>query len=135
MIMADFGSEKNITAKQTKLINSLIESKTITDACHQDGIAQRTAFRWLNDRVFTRALRLAEDQIQDAVTRRLINRTMRNIEILESIADNADANDNARIRAVEAMTDCMFKIYDMRNTQTRLTDLEEEVYFHVNIRQ
>lgn len=133
--MADFGSEKNITTRQTKLINSLIESKNISDACQDAGISQRTAFRWLNDRAFIRALRLAEDRIQDAVTRRLINRTMRNIEILESIADSANANDNARIRAVEAMTDCMFKIYDMRNTQTRLTNLEEEVYFHVSIRQ
>jgi len=133
--MADYGSDKKLTVRQTKLINVLIESKTIADACQITGIPQRTAYRWLNAQSFNQALHLAEDRIQDALTRRLINRTTRNMEILESIADNTDANDNARIRAIESMTDCMFKIYDMRNTQTRLTDLEREVFFNVQFRE
>ena len=127
--MADSGSGEKITITRRRAIEGLVQGKTIAEASQISGVSERSIYRFLNDQDFMLALHQAEDRVQDQITRRLINRTMKNIEILESIADNPNSNDNARIRAIEAMTDTMFKIYDMRNTQTRLTELEEAIQY------
>ena len=63
-------NEKVITVKQQKAITALLSERTGRDAAKKAGVSEKTLYGWLADKDFRAALRSAEAEVLDTVTRR-----------------------------------------------------------------
>src|SRR4030095_15163060 len=91
--------EKGLSPRQRRLI-ALLLSKTVVDACREAKVGRVTAYRWLKDEGFKKALQQAQDEV--------FNEAMGLIKVNVSDAVNvvvglmrAAEKEDSRIRAAQ----------------------------------
>lgn len=127
--MADSGSAGGkLTPKQERAIRALLTSKNVGEAAAAIGVSERTLYRWLTDPAFRAALSVAEGDLLDAATRRLLTLQDDAIGAFEDVLTGGpDVTDTARLRAAQAVLDYLLKLREMRSVEERLTALEAKV--------
>ena len=81
--------ENVITVKQQKAIAALLSERTTRDAAKTAGVNEKTLYTWLNDQNFRAALRSAEKDILNDVTRRLSAGQSLALDTLEKFVKSA----------------------------------------------
>lgn len=119
-------SENSITTKQQKAITALLTERTTTAAAKKAGIAERTLYTWLNEPDFRAALRSAEKDILDGVTRRLSAGQTLALDTLEKLVKSA-RHESTKLRASVAWLEMSLKFRDMQDIEERLTALEAAI--------
>jgi hypothetical protein len=119
-------SENSITTKQQKAIAALLSERTIGAAAKRAGIAERTLYTWLTEKDFRAALRSAEKEILDVVTRRLSAGQTLALDTLETLMTKAKHESTRHAAAVSWLT-LSLKFIDVMNFDERLTALEAAV--------
>lgn len=116
-------SENVITVKQQKAITALLTERTTRDAAKAAGVNEKTLYTWLNDKNFRAALRSAEKDILDDVTRRLSAGQSLALDTLEKLVKSA-RHESTKLRASVAWLEMSLKFRDMQEIDERLTALE-----------
>ena len=116
-----------LSVKQAKAIGALLSSKTVAEAAQQAEVGERTLTRWLSsDLQFRQALSLAEGDLIDSASRRLLQIQTGAIDTIEGmLADDAEVSDAVRLRAAQAALDYLFKMRELRQIEQRLAALEQ----------
>lgn len=125
---ASVSESKKLTPKQEQAIRALLTSKNVGEAAVAAGVSERTLYRWLTDPAFRAALSVAEGDLLDAATRRLLTLQDDAIGAFEDVLTGGpDVTDTARLRAAQAVLDYLLKLREMRSVEERLTALEAKV--------
>ena len=119
-------TEKVITVKQQKAITALLSERTGRDAAKKAGVSEKTLYTWLADPDFRAALRSAEGDILDTVTRRLgVGQTLA-LDTLEKLIQAA-RHESTKLTACVSWLNMFVKFRDMKNIDERLTALEAAI--------
>ena len=120
-------TEKVITVKQQKAITALLSERTGRDAARKAGVAEKTLYTWLADPAFRGALRSAEAEVLDTVTRRLgVGQTLA-LDTLESLIQKAK-HESTKLTACVSWLNMFIKYRDMQDIDERLTALEAAIH-------
>jgi hypothetical protein len=117
----------NLTPKQFKGVAALLSSKTIADAALKAQVSERTLFTWLEDADFRAEVRKAEMQTVENATRRLLNGQNLALDTLEDLTTKA-RGESVRRLAAESWLNLSMRYNEMRDVESRLTELEKAVY-------
>jgi hypothetical protein len=120
-------SETGISTKQQKAIAALLSERTAKDAAKRAGIGERTLYNWLAEPAFRAALRSAEKDILDVVTRRLSAGQSLALDTLETLIQKAK-HESTRLTAAVSWLTMFMKYHELNDIDERLTALEEAVY-------
>lgn len=118
-------AEKVITFKQQKAIAALLSERTARDAARKAGVSEKTLYSWLAGQDFRAALRSAESELMDTVTRRLNAGQVKALETLEDLIENGQS-ETTRLNACLAWLNIFVKYRDIRDIDERLTALENK---------
>lgn len=125
---ASVSESKKLTPKQEQAVRALLTSKAVGEAAGAVGVSERTLYRWLADPAFRAALSVAEGDLLDAATRRLLTLQDNAIGAFEDVLTGGpDVTDTARLRAAQAVLDYLLKLRELRSVEERLTALEAKV--------
>lgn len=120
-------TEKVITVKQQKAITALLSERTGRDAAKKAGVSEKTLYTWLADKDFRAALRSAEADILETVTRRLgVGQTLA-LDTLETLITKAK-HESTRLTACTSWLTMFVKYRDMKDIDERLTALEAAIH-------
>ena len=118
-----------ITRNQKRAIKALLEYRTIDQAAEAIGVNERTIYRWLDDATFRLELSRVEGRSLDRLSRRLLILGDRAIDAIEDIIDDPDQPGNTNKRLAAALIlDQTMKLRELRNIESRLSDLEKAVF-------
>lgn len=119
-------SENSITTKQQKAVAALLSERTIGEAAKRAGVGERTLYTWLADPAFRVALKSAEKNVLDDVTRRLTAGQRLALDTLEKLIQSA-RHENTRLNACVQWLNLFVKYRDMQDIDQRLTALEAAI--------
>ena len=121
-------SEK-LTRNQKRAIKALMQYPTVDQVAGVIGVNPRTIHRWLDLPDFRRELASSEGASLDRVTRRLLMLSDKAINSIEDIIDYPDqpGASNKRL-AAQAILDQVVKLRELRNVESRLSDLEKAIF-------
>lgn len=120
-------SEYGISTKQQKAIAALLSERTIGAAAKSAGVGERTLYTWLREDNFRAALRGAEKNLLDTVTRRLSAGLTLALDTLETLMQKARHESTRHAAAVSWLT-LALKFKDLVNIDERLTALEAAIH-------
>lgn len=125
--MTEKNTENVITVRQQKAITALLTERTTRDAAKKCGVNEKTLYEWLkNDAAFLSALKSAEKDILDSVTRRLSSGQTSALDTVEKLFQSA-RHESTRLRAAVAWLDLSLKYKDLLDIDQRLTALEAAI--------
>jgi predicted site-specific integrase-resolvase len=117
--------EKELSSRQRRLI-ALLLSKTVVEACREAKVGRVTAYRWLKDGGFKKALQQAQDDV--------FNEAMGLIKVNVSDAVNvvvglmrAAEKEDSRIRAAQIVIEHARWLKTSEDLQRRIELLEQAV--------
>ncbi len=116
----------NLSTRQKKLIQALIEERNQKDAMKKTGIARNTFYRWMSNPLFLQALRDQESQGMNEASRKLLSGRESLIDTVEKIMTSGET-EAVKLRACQVYADLLFKFRDQGNIEERLTNLERLV--------
>lgn len=119
-------SEKVITVKQQKAVTALLSERTARDAARLAGISERTLYNWLALPAFRSALKSAEADALDTVTRRLSSGQALALDTLEKLIQSA-RHESTKLTACVSWLNMFMKYHELRDVDERLTALEAAV--------
>ncbi len=116
-------TDNGISTKQQKAIAALLSERTARDAAKAAGVGERTLYKWLGEPGFRKALRSAEADILDDVTRRLTAGQRLALDTLEKLIQSA-RHESTKLTACVSWLNMYLKFRDMKDIEDRLTALE-----------
>jgi len=116
-----------LRTKHRRFINALLTSNTIREAAQAASIAERTAYRWLRSDPVKSALSEALDAALSQAAARCSGAMGRAVEVLLSIAENAESPASARVSAARAIIDGAVKMRESRELSDRVAELEKQI--------
>lgn len=122
--MADNGNQAGeLTPKQQRALRALLTCKNVAEAAAAASVGERTLHRWRSEPEFRAALSLAEGELLDAATRRLLALHERAIDALEALIDGAQT-DSVRLQAARVAIEASLKLRELRDIDQRIAALE-----------
>jgi hypothetical protein len=121
-------ADNKITAPQQRAIVALLSTKNVAEAAQQANVGERTLFRWMaEDVLFKAALAVAEGEMINAATRRLLQHQDVALTVILSIMADKKLSAGVRLRAALAIVDTMLKLRELNNIEARLSALEASI--------
>ncbi|MCB0095466.1 MAG: hypothetical protein KDE46_07070 [Caldilineaceae bacterium] len=121
--MIENETPKKISPSQQKGIAALLTTGSLLAAAEEAGVARGTMYRWLKDPAFTEALRAAEAEAIQALSRSLAGLGEAAAAAFRDALDPGQKI-SVRLRAAEALTDRLLKIRELVNLEARLAEME-----------
>jgi hypothetical protein len=119
-------SENGISTKQQKALTALLSERTARDAAKVAGCSERTLYTWLGNPVFRAALKAAEAEVLEAVTRRLSAGQVLALDTLEKLIQSA-RHESTKLTACVSWLNMFMKYHEAQDVENRLTELEKAV--------
>lgn len=115
-----------MTPAQRRAIAALLENRDVKSAAKAANIGEATLFRWLReDDAFVAELRRAENELLDAVTRRLLQAQQGAVAVVIHLLADGSVPPSVRLRAAALLMDQMVKLRELRNFEERLSAMEK----------
>ena len=121
-----------LTRNQRRAIPALLSHRSISEAAESIGLADRTIYRYLEEKHFREALTEAERASIDEAGLRLLGGQDKALSVLEGIMDNPRADNSNRRLAAKGWLDLVLKWRELWNVEDRLEALEKAVYHETN---
>ena len=96
--MADNGT---LSPKRRAFVRAILTERDTRSAAKAAGIAERTAYRWIQDPGIQAAILAAESDALQEVTRGLLRLSAAAVDTLEGAMTDSEASPAARIRAAD----------------------------------
>jgi hypothetical protein len=88
-----------LSAKQKKLIQALLASKSVADAAEQIGMCERTVRRWMQQAEFRAAYEAAATELFNRIVGRITQVASRAVDVLDTTMLDARTSAGTRVRA------------------------------------
>ena len=123
--MSEISTEKKVvTPAQRKAIETMLTSGNMVQAADAAGVNRSTIYRWMADDVFVAALREAEAEAVQGLSRSLAGLGESAAQALRDAL--APSNKiTVRLRAAEIVTDRLLKLRELVDIEARLKALED----------
>ena len=111
---------------QTKLLQAILDpaNRSLGDAATAAGVPYRTAQTWMNRPDFRAELDRIEGDALDGVARRTVT-DLDDVESLYSTMLNDESKpDHVRLRAAQLLADLALRLWEARNLERRVRQLE-----------
>jgi transcriptional regulator with XRE-family HTH domain len=117
-----------LTAKQRRAIDALLQGQTKSQAATAAGVTPRTLSRWLHENVaFSDELtRLSKTSVHDAA-RRLTGGLDRMLDVLLKVAESNEESASVRIRAALGWLNAQIRLVEQSEIVARLDELEAKI--------
>lgn len=111
---------------QQKFLDELLNPahRSIEAAAAAAGVPRRTAYTWLERADFRVALDAAEGQNVDAVARRSVAALTHCEGLYLTMLADKSKPDAIRLRAAQLLSDLALRLWEARNVDRRLSDME-----------
>jgi hypothetical protein len=117
-------SKNELTPRQRKGIATLLSESSTKAAAAAAGVAEATMHRWLNDSVFSAALKEARARVFESTLWELQDATGKAVKVLREVMDDDKAHPSTRVRAALGLIGAMLKAREALETEERLRSLE-----------
>lgn len=110
--------------RDSRMAAALIAGSTHEEAARRGGVSTRTLRRRLNDPAFRSMLNRARRDVLGEVANRLAAESVRSVEALASIRDDAEAGPSARVSAAREILSRYLIVVDVVDLADRLEAVE-----------
>ena len=110
--------------KQEQAIQALLTTATIGEAAAQCGVSERTLLRWLAESAFSEAYQRAKSDLLAAATGKLRFESAKAVDVLATVAGDAEAPASARANAARAIIQLALDANTAENLEARIAQLE-----------
>ncbi len=107
-----------------RLIGALLVAPTIKEAAARAGISERTALRWLSQPELAQAYAQANGRLLEQATAKLRAESGAAVDVLASVAGDAEAAPGARATAARSILELALKAHEAENLEARIAELE-----------
>ncbi len=110
--------------KQEKFIMALMATNTTEEAYKQAGIAQSTAYNYLNDPVFKEEYRRIRRETMQHVTSQLQKSALMAVKTLNQVMADEESTSSSRVQASKVILENAYRGIELEDLQQRLEQLE-----------
>lgn len=110
--------------KKWLAIEQLLLTGNISKAATAAGVNRKTIYEWLKQDTFKLALKEAEAEAMDNLSRRLVALADKAAEALEKVLENKRSNVNHRLKASSIVLANLLKIRELVDLEARVLALE-----------
>ena len=114
-----------LSSKQRKAVEALLSTGEVTSAAQQLGINRATLYRWLGEPAFVEAVRAAEAQALDDLSRMLVRLGRTAAGTLAKAMSDATTPVATKVRAADATLGRLLQLRELATLEARITALEE----------
>jgi hypothetical protein len=118
-------ADQTLTSKQRKALEALLLTGEVSNAASAAHVTRDTVYRWLKQPVFVSAVREAEAEAIDEVSRVLIRLSRSAVGTLAQAMAERDAPIGPRIRAADITLSRLLQVRELAVLEDRLTALEQ----------
>jgi hypothetical protein len=120
-------TDQTLTSKQRKALEALLLTGEVSNAASAAHVTRDTVYRWLKQPVFASAVREAEAEAIDEVSRVLIRLSRSAVGTLAQAMAERDAPIGPRIRAADITLSRLLQVRELAVLEDRLAALEQSV--------
>ncbi len=114
-----------ISTKQKIAIRSLLSGANYSEAARAARVHENTVGMWMKDSNFIAALKSAESESMQAISRTLVSIADNASQVLRDVMDNPKARDSSKIRAADVVLGRLLEIRSMAELEERIKKLED----------
>lgn len=118
---------RGLSKKQTDFIVALMTCDTITQAHEQAGISQASAYKYLKDPIFKKAMNEMRTEAMRTVTQKLMNSGTDAVDALTTIMNDTSAAHTARVSAARAILDHLTKTFELSDIVEYLERIDSKI--------
>lgn len=118
---------QNLTPRQRRLVEALLTSPSLAEACRTAGVSRMTAYAWLRQPVFSQALHQAQAALLAEGTRRLLRLQAKAIEALERLLDDEQAPYSTLLSTAKVVLEMALRYHELATLEQRIGELEQKV--------
>ena len=116
-----------LSSKQRKAVEALLSTGEVTSAAQQLGINRATLYRWLGEPAFVEAVRAAEAQALDDLSRMLVRLGRTAAGTLAKAMSDAATPMTVKVRAADATLGRLLQLRELATLEARVAELERSV--------
>jgi len=120
-------TQKNLTPRQRKAIESLLTSGNVKEAAEKAGVKRQTVYKWFKQPKFKAALADAQRTALESLSRALVRLGDKATATLENAMGDQDAPLGAKIRAANIVLANLLRLWELVNLEQRVADLEAKL--------
>jgi hypothetical protein len=113
-----------LTAKQRKAVDALLTMGDVPAAAQHAGVSRDTIYRWLKQPVFLEAVRAAEAQAIDDLSRILVRLGRTASGTLAKAMSDGTTPVAAKIRAADIVLNRLLQLRELATLEARVVELE-----------
>lgn len=118
---------ENLTPKHLLVIESLLTHGNVAEAARAADVSRDTVYRWFKDREFKRALKAAEAEALEGLSRDLVRLGRKAAATLEAALTDEDATAATKIRAADIVLSRLLQLRELADLEQRVSYLEERI--------
>lgn len=115
----------DLKPKQRKAVEALLTTGEVAAAAQSVGVSRETLYRWLKEPVFQQAVRQAEAQALDDLSRLLVRLGRTAVATLAKAMSDPSVPAASRVRAADAALSRLLQLRELATLEQRITALEE----------
>src|SRR5262245_21736376 len=119
------GSQNELTDKQRRGIAALLSETTTKAAAEAAKVSEVTIHRWLNDPIFSAALKESRERVFESTLAALQGASSKAVETLLDVMKDEKAQPSARVSAAKTVLELAIKGRDQLELGERLAYLEK----------
>jgi|SRR5215475_9001509 len=119
------GNHNDLTDKQRRAIAALLSEPTTKAAAETAKVGETTIHRWLNDPIFSAALKESRERVFESTLAALQGASSKAVETLLDVMKDEKAQPSARVSAARTMLELAIKGRDQLELSERLAYLEK----------
>jgi hypothetical protein len=114
-----------LTTKQKAAIAALIAGSSYGEAATAASVHSNQITRWMREPAFLAALRAAEGEKLQAVTRSLVTLADKAADALKGVLDDSTARSSSKIRAADVILSHLINLRELVDLEERIRKLED----------
>ena len=119
--------ERALTPKQRKAVEALLTTGEVTAAAKEVGVARETVQRWLNQPVFSQAVKEAEARAIDDLSRMLVRLGRTATSTLAKAMSDPATPMSTRVRAADVALSRLLQLRELATLEARVGELEQSI--------
>jgi len=117
----------DLPAKQRRAVAALLTTGDVSAAARETGVSRETLHRWMRQPAFLEAVREAEADALDELSRSLVRLGRTATGTLEAAMGDPAAPWPTRVRAADAVLGRLLQLRELATLETRVAELERSV--------
>ncbi|MBS0937354.1 hypothetical protein [Lactiplantibacillus plantarum] len=118
---------KQLTNKQTKLIEAMLTEPTFEASYRKAGVSKATALKYRREPSFKQAYHEAKRQVMEQVTTKLQEKATEAVNVLNEIMNDKEAPASSRIQSARIIIDTAYKGVELDDLAERIDELETAI--------